>query len=98
MKTFPDVPILLELGYNYFNEVVFLFVAPKGTPPSIVKKLDEVFHKAMDDPEFIQTMAKFEIEVAYRNSADTKKYLEDAYISIGKMITELKIPKEGEKK
>ena len=52
----------------------------------------------MDDPEFIQTMAKFEIEVAYRNSADTKKYLEDAYGSIGKMITELKIPKEGEKK
>ena len=97
MKTFPDVPILLELGYNYFNEVVFLFVAPKGTPPSIVKKLDEAFHKAMDDPEFIQTMAKFEIEVAYRNSADTKKYLEDAYVSIGKMITELKIPKEEEK-
>lgn len=98
MKLFPDVPTFRELGYDFINETVFMVAAPKGTPSPIVKKLEEAFHKAMDDPEFIQTMEKMEIEVTYRNSEDTKKYLEEAYARLGKMILELKIPKEPEKK
>lgn len=98
MKLFPDVPTFRELGYDFINETVFMVAAPKGMPLAIVKKLEEAFHKAMDDPEFIQTMEKMEIEITYRNSEDTKKYLEEAYARLGKMITELKIPKEPEKK
>ncbi len=98
MKLFPDVPTFRELGYDFINETVFMVAAPKGTPSLIVKKLEEAFHKAMDDPEFIQTMEKMEIEVTYRNSEDTKRYLEEAYARLGKMILELKIPKEPEKK
>jgi tripartite-type tricarboxylate transporter receptor subunit TctC len=98
MKLFPDVPTFRELGYDFINETVFMVATPKGTPSPIVKKLEEAFHKAMEDPEFIQTMEKMEIEVTYRNSEDTKKYLEEAYARLGKMILELKIPKEPEKK
>jgi len=98
MKIFPDVPTFRELGYDFINETVFMVAAPKGTPSPIVKKLGEAFHKAMDDPEFIQVMEKMEIEITYRNSEDTKKYLEEAYARLGKMIIELKIPKEPEKK
>lgn len=98
MKTFPEVPTFRELGYDFINETVFMVAAPKGTPPSIVRKLDEAFYKAMDDSEFIQIMAKMEIGLAYRNSEDTKRYLEEAYSRLGKMIIELKIPKEPEKR
>ena len=98
MKIFPDVPTFRELGYDFINETVFMVAAPKGTPSPIVKKLEEAFHKAMDDPEFIQVMERMEIEITYRNSEDTKKYLEEAYARLGKMIIELKIPKEPEKK
>jgi len=98
IKIFPDVPTFRELGYDFINETVFMAAAPKGTPSPIVKKLEEAFHKAMDDPEFIQTMERMEIEITYRNSEDTKKYLEEAYARLGKMIIELKIPKEPEKK
>jgi len=98
MRTFPEVPTFRELSYDFINETVFMVAAPKGTPPSIVRKLDEAFYKAMDDSEFIQIMAKMEIELAYRNSEDTKRYLEEAYSRLGKMIIELKIPKEPEKR
>jgi tripartite-type tricarboxylate transporter receptor subunit TctC len=98
MKIFPDVPTFLELGYDFINETVFMVAAPKGTPSPIVKKLEEALHKAIDDPEFIQMMERMEIEITYRNSEDTKKYLEEAYSRLGKMIIELKIPKEPEKK
>jgi len=99
VKSWPDTPTLIELGYDFFNESVFMFAAPKGTPRPIVDKLDDAFHKAMADPEFISVLARVEFEPSYRNSADTRKYLEDAYSRIGRMIHELKIPKEpGEKK
>ena len=98
MKTFPNVPTFREVGYDFINETVFMMAAPKGTPMPIVKKLEDAFHRAMEDPEFIQTMAKLELEITYRNSEDTKKYLEEAYVRLGKMIQELKLPKEVEKK
>ena len=99
VKSWPNVPTLRELGYDFFNESVFMFAAPKGTSKPIIDKLDDAFHKAMSDPEFNGVMAKVEFEPSYRNSADTRKYLEDAYVRIGRMIHELKIPKEpGEKK
>jgi len=94
MKAFPNVPTLRDLGYDFINETVFMMAAPKGTPPSIVKKLDEAFHKGMDDPEFIKTIQSLEFDVAYRNSEDTKKYLEDAYNRFSEMIKKLNIPKE----
>jgi tripartite-type tricarboxylate transporter receptor subunit TctC len=98
MKTFPQVPTIRELGYDYIDETVFMLTAPKGTPIANVKKLDDTFRKAMDDPEFNNYLEKIEIENSYRNYEETKKYLEEAYRSIGKLIVELKIPKEEEKK
>jgi len=97
-KSFPEVPTFREAGYDFINETVFMFAGPKGIPSSIVKKLDEAFRKGMEDPEFIQTMEKMEIVANYRNSEDLKKYLEEAYVRLGKMIRELKLPKESPKK
>ena len=98
MKIFPNVPILRDLGYDFINETVFMIAAPKGTPAAIVKKLDEALHNAMDDPEFIKTIQSLEFDVSYRNSEDTKKYLEDAYNRFAIMIKKLNITKEPEKK
>jgi tripartite-type tricarboxylate transporter receptor subunit TctC len=94
MKSFPNVPTFRELGYDFINETVFMIAAPKGTPAPVIKKLDESFHKAMDDPQFVQTIANIEFAVSYRNSADTKKYLDDAYARFGEMIKKLGIQKE----
>jgi tripartite-type tricarboxylate transporter receptor subunit TctC len=67
-------------------------------PPAIVKKLDEVFHKAMQDPEFIQAMGKLGYEITYGNSEDTRKYLEDAYVRFGNVLAEIDLPKASETK
>jgi len=98
MKIFSQVPTLRELGYDYIDETVFMIAAPKRTPPAIVKRLDDTFRKAMEDPEFVQAMERMEYDVSYRNHEETKKYLGEAYHRIGKMVIDLKIPKEEEKK
>ena len=97
MRTFPNIPTMREMGYDFINETVYMLAAPRGTPPAIINKLDNAFHKAMDDPDFLQLMDKMEIQVTYRNSEETRKYLEDAYVRLGRMIQELKLPKEPEK-
>ncbi len=94
MKTFPNVPTLRDLGYDFINETVFMLAAPKGMPAPIIKKLDESFHKAMDDPQFVQTISNLEFEITYRNSEDLKKYLDDAYHRFEVMIKKLNLQKE----
>jgi tripartite-type tricarboxylate transporter receptor subunit TctC len=53
----PDVPTLGELGLkdmamsNWFG-----LVAPKGTPPAIIAKLNDAANKALKDPEIAQAI------------------------------------------
>src|SRR6202044_1531094 len=47
----PDVPPLSELGLSGFESVGwFGLVAPAGTPPDIIGRLNAAFVKALDDP------------------------------------------------
>jgi len=97
MRSFPDVPTLRELGYDFINEAVFMIAAPKGTPEAIINKLDNAFKKAMEDPQFIKTLTAMEFEISYRNPADTKKFLDIAYVRFAEMIKKLGIKQEQEK-
>lgn len=93
LKTFPDVPTLKELGYrDLIQRGVFLFAAPKGTPLSIINKLDEAFKKAMDDPAFITTCEKLLILIKYGNPEATRLMIEEDYRLREKWIKVLKMP------
>jgi tripartite-type tricarboxylate transporter receptor subunit TctC len=53
----PDVPTYGELGFPQMGGGGwFGVVAPAGTPPEVVAKLNAAFHKAMKNPDFIQRM------------------------------------------
>ncbi|WP_416049973.1 tripartite tricarboxylate transporter substrate binding protein BugE [Cupriavidus basilensis] len=49
----PNVPTYAELGYKEMGDGGwFGIVAPAGTPPAIIAKLNDAIHKAMLNPEF----------------------------------------------
>jgi tripartite-type tricarboxylate transporter receptor subunit TctC len=49
----PNVPTYNELGFKDMGDGGwFGIVAPAGTPPAIVDKLNAAIHKAMQNPEF----------------------------------------------
>jgi tripartite-type tricarboxylate transporter receptor subunit TctC len=97
-KTFPEVPTMRELGYDLINISKYLVCSPKGTSLPIIKKLEEAFRKAMDDPEFIQTISKMDMEVTHLNSEDSEKFIIESYNYHKKLIAELNLAKEPEKK
>lgn len=53
----PSIPTLQEKGVPNFNMGAWLgFVAPKGTPDDIVKKLHDEVNRALKDPEIAQRL------------------------------------------
>jgi len=50
-----DVPTLQELGLKDFSVSIFHgLYAPKGTPPAVLKKLNDALKVALKDPDFIK--------------------------------------------
>jgi hypothetical protein len=35
--------------------------APKGTPPEVVKRLHDAFKKAMEEPSYVQALARYDM-------------------------------------
>jgi tripartite-type tricarboxylate transporter receptor subunit TctC len=51
-RNLPDVPTFVEAGIKDYDSIGwFGLIAPAGTPAPVIKKLNEVFVGAMNDPE-----------------------------------------------
>ncbi len=85
-KVFPKVPTIKELGYKVVHNNLMVVVGPKGMDPEVVKILQDAFHKAMDDPLFIEAMGKFDMPIMYMDAKECSKYWADAYIKAGEHI------------
>lgn len=57
LEAFPQVPTLDEAGLKDFkSEAWFAVLAPKGTSPEVVSRLEELVGKAVADPEVLENM------------------------------------------
>jgi tripartite-type tricarboxylate transporter receptor subunit TctC len=54
MAQFPDVPTAAEQGIPFYGTMWRGILAPKGTPREIVNRLDQIFKRSADDPEFVK--------------------------------------------
>lgn len=50
MEERPEIPTLKELGYDVETELFGGVFAPAGTPPAVIKKLNEAMRKTIADP------------------------------------------------
>ncbi|MFN3657496.1 MAG: Bug family tripartite tricarboxylate transporter substrate binding protein [Pseudolabrys sp.] len=73
----PDVPTLKELGYDVeFSLWVGVF-APKGTPPAVVKTMNDAIAKAAATDQFKTVIKNIGDEVAYLDSAGFAKFWDE---------------------
>lgn len=77
MPQFPNVPTLIDLGYNITQVGFNSIVGPKGVPPERVKALAQAFKTVLDDPnsEFNKLMVKYDVVGEYMGPEDFAKYL-----------------------
>jgi tripartite-type tricarboxylate transporter receptor subunit TctC len=85
-KVFPRVPTVKELGYKVVHNNLMVILGPKGMDPEVVKILQDAFHKAQDDPLFIEAMGKYDMPIMYMDAKECTKYWADAYIKAGEHV------------
>jgi tripartite-type tricarboxylate transporter receptor subunit TctC len=73
-KRSPNVPTLKELGYGIVSNSPFGYAGPKGMDPKVVKILHDAFKKGLDDPTYLATLERLDMEPFYKNSEDYAKF------------------------
>jgi tripartite-type tricarboxylate transporter receptor subunit TctC len=91
---FPDVPTLVELGYDLVVESPWGIAGPKGMDPKVVAKLHDAFKKAVDDTAVQATLAKYDMVVNYKNTADYVKAVKDVTDTERKVVESLGLAKK----
>ncbi|MEM3484739.1 MAG: tripartite tricarboxylate transporter substrate binding protein [Candidatus Methanomethyliaceae archaeon] len=72
----PDIPCLAELGYKlpYYESFLSLF-APRQTPDAVIKKINEVVKKVVEEKEFQAKVKNLDLAIAYEDSVSLERYL-----------------------
>ncbi len=88
-KRWPNTPTLKDLGYPIVSNSPYGLAGPKGMDPAVTRALHDAFKKALDDPEYLKTLEKFDQEVYYLNSEDyaavAKKTFEEERVAIQRL-------------
>ena len=92
VSTLPDAPTIAESGFPGFEASVWhAFIAPKGTPPAIVAKLNAEIHKALADPEVKERLAGLGAEVSPTTPQELATLVRTEHERYGKLIREANI-------
>lgn len=74
----PAVPTFDEAGFPGFTaQVLYGIVAPAGTPPAIVEKLNVEINRVLQAPDFKASAAKSGVEIRGGASAEFAAFLKD---------------------
>jgi tripartite-type tricarboxylate transporter receptor subunit TctC len=72
----PEVPTMIEAGLPDFEIYAwYMMLAPKGTPPEIVKRLNAEINKAMQDPEVRERLGKQGVDFVGGTPEEADKFL-----------------------
>jgi len=87
LAVFPDVPTLKEATGSTWTKGVWRgMVGPKGLPPEIAKRYEELFKKIYDSEGFKEFMAKRGFETVWANANDFAEFMKRDDAEIGQMM------------
>ena len=89
LPVLPDVPTFAELGIkNMEISNWFGIVAPKGTPPAVVAKLNQAINQALKEPDLAQRITSQGNLVAGGSSQEFAKFIDSESARWGQLIKE----------
>jgi tripartite-type tricarboxylate transporter receptor subunit TctC len=83
----PDVPTLIESGYDLFFDNDNIVFAPKGIPDDVAKKLTAAIEKAAKDPKYVELLQnKFLIPALCLTGEELTKSLQEGIRANQKLL------------
>ena len=68
-------------------------MAPKGTPPDVVKKLHDAFKKALEEKSSVEALAKYDMLPNYMSTEQYTAYAQTLSKQEGEIIKKLGLDK-----
>lgn len=90
LEMFPNVPTVKEQGIDFVMGMWRGLVAPKGTPPEVIKRLHDGFKKAMEDPGFVKNAKDMAVNLDYKGPEEFGKLMAHDHEYYGRLIKEMK--------
>lgn len=87
----PGVPTARMLGHDLAYPAPYGLVGPKGMPPEVVKKLQDAFKAAIDDPEYKKLLDNLRQTEWYRSSTEYEKWAKEFYVSERSLVERAKL-------
>ena len=86
-KVLPNVPTVIEQGFpNYSADAWVGMMAPAGTPPEIVNRLNAELGRIMALPDVQQAFAKLGLETTSMTPDEMRKFVTEDHARWGKII------------
>jgi tripartite-type tricarboxylate transporter receptor subunit TctC len=77
LAKFPDVPTLKELGLNMVQASPYGIGGPKGMDAALVKRVHDAFKQAMEMPNHVEALARFDQQLMYMGPAQYARFAEE---------------------
>ncbi len=88
IPTYKDTPTMREQGYDVTFSIWNVMMAPKGTPPDVLTKLEGACKAALEDGGVKDALEKQKQPIDFRDQAGTKAFLEAEYAKARVLIEE----------
>jgi tripartite-type tricarboxylate transporter receptor subunit TctC len=90
----PDVPTIRESVPGYEVVTWYSFVAPAGTPPAVVERLNKEISAIVESPEIRKKLAEQGVEGDGMGTAELRKLYETEAVKWAKVIRDAKVKPE----
>ena len=88
-----DVPTFKELGFDVTLTTGQAIIAPRGTPASVVKALNEAIRKAVAEPSFVSFAENTQNTIDYKGPEALAAELRQSFEKNGELLRALGIKK-----
>ena len=87
LSSMPDVPTFIEAGYPQVSVSNWMgYVAPKGTPPAVVAKLQQAFARAIEHAEVKDRILSQSNELGGGSSQDFANFINSESLKWSKLV------------
>ncbi|MEY2803525.1 MAG: hypothetical protein RL657_861 [Pseudomonadota bacterium] len=91
----PDIPTMIESGLPGFNAGVWwALLAPKGTPQSVVQRINSEWGKISKDPEVVEAYGRLGVNTEHSTPAKVLEMARAEYPVMGKILKDAGVQAE----